>query len=247
MHAAPPKAVEKIVGFLIPPASREEVLGDLYERCTSTRQYIPDALLVLPMVILSRIRRTADSQVLLMEALALYLSYMGAAWLRDRAFLYGDLGYLRLAIPAAIVLLGVILDDAYAKPGRRSVLKSMRGLAVGIGVASLSQIVLYTGNRALALPPWIMLYGSAICLLLASCVRVLFPPVTDRPVGASGPAFWLKQAGEPSRNTAIATDVIKSVGLLVLVAVVGGDPSLVRGLLVISGVIVLVRDLRRRS
>lgn len=64
MHSAPPKTAERIVGFLIPPASREEVLGDLYERCTSSGQYILDALLVLPRVILSRIRRTTDAQVL---------------------------------------------------------------------------------------------------------------------------------------------------------------------------------------
>jgi hypothetical protein len=254
MHAAPPKAVEKIVGFLIPPASREEVLGDLYERCTSTSQYILDALMVLPMVILSRIRRTADSQVLLVEALALYLSYMGAAWFQDRAFLYEDLGYLRLAIPAVMILLGVMLEDAYANPGRRSLLKSMRGLVLGLGVASLSQIVLLAWggqeDRALALPPWIMLYGSAICLLLASAVRVLFPPLTDRPVGAGGPAFWLKQAAAPSGIASIATDVIKSAGLLVVAAFLGarmGDPSLVRHLIILSGVLLVARELRRRD
>lgn len=189
MHSAPPKTAERIVGFLIPPASREEVLGDLYERCTSSGQYILDALLVLPRVILSRIRRTTDAQVLLLEALALYLSYMGAAWFRDREFLYQDLGSLRLAIPAAMVLLGLILEDAYASPGKRTLLKSMRGLVLGLGVAAFVETVLSTGDRALALPPSIMLDGSAICLLLASAVRILFPPVTDRPVGASGPAF----------------------------------------------------------
>jgi hypothetical protein len=243
MHSAPPKTVEKIIGFLIPPASREEVLGDLFERCTSSGQYMLEALQVLPMVILSRIRRTADPQVLLMEALALYLSYMGAAWYQDRAFLYQDRGYLRLAIPAAMILLGLILEDAYASPGKRSPLMQMRGLILGLGVASLSQVVLSAGNRALALPPWIMLDGSAICLLLASVVRILFPPVTDRPVGAGGPAFWLKQAGETS-------GIAATVGFLVLAALLGawmGDPLLVRHLIIISGVLLVVRELRRRS
>jgi hypothetical protein len=215
MQAAPPKTAEKIVGFLIPPASREEVLGDLCERCTSSGQYILDALQVIPVVILSRIRRTADPQVLLLEALALYQSYMGAAWYQDRGFLYGDLGYLRLAIPAAMVLLGLILEDAYASPGKRSLLRQMRGLVLGLGVASFVEIVLSTGHRALALPPWIMLDGSAICLLLASAVRNLFPPVTDRPVGAGGPAFWLKQAGESS---GFAATVVLSLLIILCIA-----------------------------
>ena len=63
MHSAPPKAVEKIVGLLIPPASREEVLGDLFERYTSSGQYILEALLVVPMVIASRIRRNTGQTV----------------------------------------------------------------------------------------------------------------------------------------------------------------------------------------
>jgi len=46
---------------------------------------------------------------------------------------------------------------------------------------------------------------------------------------------------------ATALDVIKSAGLLVVVAVVGGDPSLVKLLMIISGVIVLVRELRRKG
>jgi hypothetical protein len=249
MHRAPPKAVEKIVGFLIPPASREEVLGDLHERCSSSGQYIPDALRVLPMVILSRIRRTADPQVLLMEALALYFSYMGAAWYWNRAFLYEDRGFLRLAIPSAMVLLGLILEDAYAGPANRSPLKPVRGPVLGLGVASLSQVALSAGDRALALPPSIMLYGSAICLLLASAVRILFPPVTDRPLGASGPAFWLKHAGEPSVIAPAAINVIKGIGLIAVVALLGaliGGPSLTKPLITISAALLVGRELIRR-
>jgi len=256
MHSAPPKTVEKIIGYLIPPASREEVLGDLYERCTSSSQYVLDALGVLPMVILSRIRRTADPQVLLTEALALYLSYMGGAWYLDRAFLYQDRGYLRLAIPSAMVLLGLIFEDAYATPGKRSQLKQMRGLVLGLGLASLSQIVLLAwGTRqqeaeALALPPWIMLYGSAMCLLLTSMVRILFPPVTDRPIGAGAPAFWLKQAAEPLGISPTAIALIKIIGVIVLMAFLGawiGALSQMKPLVIICVALLVVRELRRRG
>jgi hypothetical protein len=87
MGSGPSKTAEAIVGTLIPPVCREEVLGDLHERYISPRKYVLEALRTIPLVIVSRIRRTADPQVLLMQAFAWYVSFLGAAWLRDRAFL----------------------------------------------------------------------------------------------------------------------------------------------------------------
>ena len=63
-------------------------------------------------MIISRIRRTADPQVLLMQAFAVYLSFMGAAWFQGGAFLREQWGLLRLAIPVAVAMLGLILEDA---------------------------------------------------------------------------------------------------------------------------------------
>ena len=249
MHSVPPKAIEKVVGVLLPPASREEVLGDLYERCTSTDQYILDALRVLPMVILSRIRRTTDPQVRFMEALALYLSYTGGAWYQDRAFFYEDHGFLRLAIPSLMVLLGLILEDAYAVPGRRVPLRAVRGLVLGLGVAFLGQIVLSRLYPALALPLWILFYGSTICLPLTSAIRILFPPVTDRPVGASGPADWLKHEGVPSAVGPGAIAVIKSLGFIGVIFFLGvwiGGPSLGKPLAMTSVLLLVLRELNRK-
>src|SRR5689334_16160478 len=117
MRPHPSKTAEAAVAVFVPPACRAEVVGDLYERYRSPGQYGMDAVRTIPLVILSRIRRTADSQVVVMQALALYASFLGAAWLKDRAFLSGDWGLFRLAIPAGMAMLGLILEDAYAKPG----------------------------------------------------------------------------------------------------------------------------------
>ena len=185
-HSAPPQRIEKIVGLLIPPAAREEVLGDLHERCVSNGQYILEALQVLPMVVASRIRRTADMEVLLMAFVVAYLSYMGAAWFLDRASFGGNLEPLRLAVPPLMVLVGAALEDAYAKPGARSPLRPLRGPVLGLAIAYLSQIALGT----MSLPRWTWLYGSALALPLTSALRVLFPPVADRAAGASGPRFF---------------------------------------------------------
>jgi hypothetical protein len=112
--------MEALVGLLIPPACREPVLGDLCERYRSPRQYLVDALRTVPLVILSQIRRTASPQRLLLEAFALYLSFLAAAWqLHALPFLYDQDGFLRLAIPTAAALLALLLADAYANPSNR--------------------------------------------------------------------------------------------------------------------------------
>ena len=180
MHSGPSKAAEAIVAVFVPPACREEVLGDLHERYISPRQYGIDALRTVPLVIVSRIRRTADPQVLSIEAFVLYLSFLGAAWFKDRAFLQQHWGLLRLAIPAGMALLGLIIDGAYAKPGRRSLVTAVRGPVFALSLAFLSQGVLRAGGPNLAVPRWIMWYGCALSLLLVSAVRMLFPPGSDK-------------------------------------------------------------------
>src|SRR5437764_2769754 len=122
--AAPPPFLERLVGLIVPPACREEVVGDLHERYASLPQYIAEALVTVPLVIVSRIRRTTDFQVLLMEAFAAFLAFWGAARLIDAAFLEDRLAWLRLASPAATALAAMVLEDAYARPGRRAPMKT---------------------------------------------------------------------------------------------------------------------------
>lgn len=69
MPSAIPEIIEKPLSLLIPPACREEVLGDLYEHCQSPSQFVRESLRVVPMIIFSRIRRTAEPQVLARQVL----------------------------------------------------------------------------------------------------------------------------------------------------------------------------------
>ena len=186
MKAAPSKTAEAVLGILLPPACREQVLGDLHERYTGPVRYFGDALSAVPCVIISRIRRTTDPQVLLMEAFALYLSFVGVAWISGQsAFLYEPWGLLRLAIPTAVVLVALVLADAYADPAKRSPVKPMLQTAFCIGFAFLSQATFWATDPDLAVPLRIMLYGAGISLVLVSALRVFFPKDDNRPRGAT--------------------------------------------------------------
>src|SRR5258708_38031464 len=112
--------------------------------------------MTVPLVILSRIRRTTDPVVFLMEAIVLYSSYLAAASFLDQSLLTDALGFFRLGLPAAISLLVLMLADAYANPRNRSPLKPMLGAALGVAFAWFSQAVLVAGNACFALPRPVM-------------------------------------------------------------------------------------------
>jgi hypothetical protein len=71
MRSEPSKIAEAIVAFFVPPACREQIVGDLHERYHSPRQYACDAFLTVPLVISSRIRRTTDAHVFMLQVLAI--------------------------------------------------------------------------------------------------------------------------------------------------------------------------------
>ncbi|HEX3745665.1 MAG TPA: hypothetical protein VHW09_17105 [Bryobacteraceae bacterium] len=201
MPSGPARFAEAIVGFFVPPACREEVVGDLHERYRSPLQYVIEALFTVPLVIVSRIRRTADVQIVAMQGCALYMSFLGAAWLGGGAVFREPWSILRLALPGAMVLAGVILDDAYARPGVRLALQLARGPFIGNAIALACQAMLWGGHSAVAIPPPIAFSGCAMSLLFSSGIRLLFPPLREQPLGATAPAFWLKRGAVADENS----------------------------------------------
>lgn len=197
MRPGPSNAAEFLVALLVPPACREEVVGDLHERYQSPLQYGLEATRTVPLVIASRIRRTADPHVLLVQALTLYLSILLAAWLVDRPFLWEEWSPVRLCIPVGAILLGLILEDAYADPTSDRRWTAVRGPMLGLTLAWLLEALWQFGGSNLAIPVLILLWGSAAALPLSSTVRVLFPPLPGQLKGVNAPADWLKQASEP--------------------------------------------------
>jgi len=236
----PSKTAEKVVAFFVPPACREEVLGDLYERWRSPGQYYFDAIRTLPLVVASRVRRTADPHALATLALAAYACFLAVAFFRDRVLLHEQWGLLRLTVPVGSVLLALMLEDAYAKPGRRSPLQSIRGPVLGLLLASLFQRVL---------PLSIMLYGSALSLFLISALRMLFQPAPDRLQGVSGPALAVTPPSGLPRGSVFVLKVLAVVmiGVLLRAWHVDASPQLLKPFIGIAAGALILHQLNKRA
>lgn len=180
MESGPPKIIEILVGLVLPPACRESVLGDLHERYRSTPQYIRDAISSVPLVIVSRIRRTTDARLLLLEAPALYLAFLTSGRFADAAqFLYQPYSYLRLAVPVLAALLALVVLDGYASKQNRLIYGPVAAMA-GIWI----QFKLTGAHPAWRLPPHVLVYGTGLGLLLVGSLRILFLPPNHRTTGA---------------------------------------------------------------
>jgi len=197
MSSGPSKRAEAIVAFFVPSACREEVLGDLYQLYRSPLEYAYSALKTVPLVVLSRMRRTSDPQVLVIQAFAAFVSFLGAVWLKDGSRVLEPWEMLRPAVPAAMTVLGLLLQDTYANTPRKSGRDLARGPGLGFVLALASQGILQISHSDLALPGWTVLYGCATSLLLSSAIRVFLPPTFDRLQGAGTSGSCVEQtAGE---------------------------------------------------
>lgn len=165
---------ETIAAILIPPARREEVLGDLHERNATSLQYVLDALCTVPLVIVSRIRRTSDARFLALHAVILYFAFFWAAWQDARSFLYEPWSLGRMAIPCAAAILALVLEDAYTKPGGGSRLWFVRGPMFAVASAFISQAAIGAGASSLVLPATVVIRGGFFALSWMLLIRVGF-------------------------------------------------------------------------
>ncbi len=223
--------IEKIIGIFIPPACREEVLGDLRERNDGVQLFIYDALRTIPVVIVSRIRRTTDSVVLLMEAFCCYVSFLAVALVAQPAMIASREGLLRLAIPGAIALFILVIADAYANPRKKSVLRPVLAVALAFAAVFLVHVIHHL------LPGMMLAIGSGMSVLLLLAMRMLFPPLADRPQQVQGPAFWQKQE-------IVAAGVLKATAAVAGILLVGSSvPDRLKGPvlgIVVAGVVIYV-------
>jgi hypothetical protein len=187
MESCPSKIAETLVHWLLPPACREEVLGDMRERSQGTGQLLIETMHTVPSVIYSRVRRTTDAILALMEAVSLYTAFVMSAWWLNRELIFRENGFARLAAPPVIFLATIILADVYGDPKKRSPLRAMFGPSLGFALSYAIEL-----NRAWTLPIPVLAWGGALGALIISTLRVIYPPFSEAPQTAKIPAFWQK-------------------------------------------------------
>jgi hypothetical protein len=187
MESGPSKIAEALVYWLLPPACREEILGDMRERNQSSTAYLIEAVCTVPLVIYSRILRTTDAVLASMEAVSMYTAFVMSAWWLDRELLFREYGYARLALPMAIFMAAILLADAYSDPKKRSPLKPLFGPTLGFALTFALELI-----PKGALPVAVLSWGGALSVLIVSTLRLGFPPATEQLQAAKIPAFWQK-------------------------------------------------------
>jgi hypothetical protein len=171
METGPRPLIVRFVSALIPPACREHVLGDLYQRNGSEAQYVVDGCRLVPYVIWSQIRRTARPSLLAGEFVLIYLAFASAA-VSVAGFFAHPLAVYQLAIPAVLGLLTLILRDAYTGTRRASPEVAADALLAVMTILIAEQL-LVTANTVLALPRVVSIGGAVASLVGLSAIRTL--------------------------------------------------------------------------
>jgi hypothetical protein len=166
METRPPALAEAVVRALVPPASREHVLGDLHERFTSTRQYLLDALAALPFVIGSRIRRTTHPVGFVFTVAFLWF-----------AVFYGpsQKSWLTALIPSVCGALAFVFRDAYRTIKPRCVREAAFDAGAFALAVALSQglVALIAPDLVLSVPA--LTVGIPLGSFVLFLVRVQMP------------------------------------------------------------------------
>ena len=121
------------------------------------------------------------------ECVLIFSSYIAASYIvftqvDPEVFLLYDGGLNRIALVAAIVMLGLYLNDLYADVRVRGRILLMQQLSLSMGVAFMAQALLGYGQQTWILPKWLMIYGSGIALVTMFVWRNLYSSAMLRAV-----------------------------------------------------------------
>ncbi|HEY6927860.1 MAG TPA: hypothetical protein VI653_30570 [Steroidobacteraceae bacterium] len=164
MHPRPPALIENMVRLLVPPASREHVMGDLSERYRSSWRYLLDAFNSLPLIIASQVRRTLNIGRLGVVAVTLFFllsANRGVTW-------------VVAALPTLLATAALILRDAYRTPSATPFMPTERRLAaVDVAVAAAC-IFLWQALACLFAPQWLLPPQALSVGIPVFCVLLFF-------------------------------------------------------------------------
>jgi hypothetical protein len=160
METRPPALVERLVRLLVPPIEREHVMGDLSERFVSTRQYLFDALGVVPYVVASRIRRTTHIVGIAFLALIFWVGFFQGP---------AQTHWIVATIPTAVAIVALLLRGAYRVPRVVTPRDAAVEIAIYAGAVGLTEALL-----ALFAPHLLLGKAALTVGFPLSCVLMFF-------------------------------------------------------------------------
>ena len=143
VEARPPALIDWLVRALIPPAAREAVVGDLWERYRSPLQYVADAAKVIPHVVASQVRRSTSFPLAATQAIILFGCLGGFIRADDpRAGVIPAPTLEGAAVAAVAGLVALLLRDAYRAAERWTIQRGFIDIVAVAACVALSQAVL---------------------------------------------------------------------------------------------------------
>jgi len=172
MEARPPVLIDRVVRALIPPAVREAVVGDLWERYRSPLHYALEGLKVMPYVIASQIRRTWNLPMLGIQAFTFFVCFGGFA---VNAAPIDVPRSLRAAIPTIAALIGLVLRDVYRESEHHPARRAAFDVVTAIAFVLMSQVALValSMNGAIS-PDWVLPISPQRAVLLPFGLAMVF-------------------------------------------------------------------------
>ncbi len=165
-----------LVRRLLPPDDREHVLGDLEERLqigktSAARRYLVDAVQTVPLVILSRMRRVVTQPIFGLQALLVFVAFVGVLTSPQLSGTY--LLLLRALFPTLIAMCVLLVADTYTTQGRSSAWSQLVIVAAALGIAWFSNVLAVRSGIPWGLPYRTIRQGLIFGFFVLSWVRFM--------------------------------------------------------------------------
>jgi hypothetical protein len=213
MEARPHPLAERLVAWLLPPACREHVLGDLHERYVSAGQYVRDAILTVPYAIWGQVRRTTSPMSAGAQAGAVYVAFLAAGAVAGSGPAEPSLASAGAGLAALSALVVVALRDAWAGRTARAATGLSLDAALGLTAAAAVQAILQMLGARIAFAPAAVSFACAIGLPLLGGVRVFLSRLPDSTVSTSEGGGTMR-ATQPGQLRGMQRDLLVWWGMI---------------------------------
>ncbi len=114
----------------------------------------------------------------------LFYWFVGTPESDPQIFFFSESGFFRLAIIVGSIMAGIYFHNLYGQLRIRSRIQLVEQLCLTVGIAFFTQALLvYLKRTEWVVPRWVMIFGSALTLLLLPAWRLFYGSVVIQAIG----------------------------------------------------------------